>query len=74
LRVASRCGFDDIVKLLIENGADIHANNDEALLTALDEGRFNMANLLSKNKNIAYNNVHDLNNINFSFINDYKWI
>ncbi len=39
-------GHFDIVKLLVENGANIHVNNNEALHLAVKNGHFEIVNFL----------------------------
>jgi ankyrin repeat protein len=46
---ASKNGHTDIVKLLIENGADIHAIDDYALIYASENGHTDIVNLLIEN-------------------------
>ena len=45
---ASWCGYLPIVKLLIKKGADIHANNDWAIIGASSEGYLTLVKLLIK--------------------------
>lgn len=49
LITASEYGYLDMVKYLVEHGADIHANNDEALFLARQNGHHEVANYLVLN-------------------------
>jgi ankyrin repeat protein len=44
--LASRYGHAEIVKLLLENGADVHAENDSALRWASERGHTEIVKLL----------------------------
>jgi|SRR3989338_961544 len=57
LIIASQKGKIAYVKFLIENGADVHAMNDEALRWASENGHFEVVRFLVKNGA----NVHAMN-------------
>ena len=46
---ACRCGHLDVIRLLIENGADVSAEDDEALRMASEYGHLEVAKLLIEN-------------------------
>jgi hypothetical protein len=46
---AARLGHTEIVELLLEKGADVHANNDEALRWASENGHLEVVKLLLEN-------------------------
>ena len=48
-KIASTWCYLSIVELLIKSGADVHSDNDEAIIWASDEGNLYMARLLIKN-------------------------
>ena len=45
---AARKGHTDTVKLLLEHGADVHAEDDTALLYAADEGHTDTVKVLKE--------------------------
>ena len=49
LVLASENGYLEIVKLLLKNGANVHAENDYALIWASRNGHFEVVKLLLKN-------------------------
>ena len=49
LRWAAEKGHFEIVKFLVENGANIHADGDSALCLAAEEGHFKIVKFLIKN-------------------------
>jgi len=46
LRKAAKYGHTEVVKLLLEQGADVHADNDWALVWAADNGHKEVVKLL----------------------------
>ena len=46
LKKAASDGYPEIVKVLLENGADVHANNDEALRYASQDGHVETVKIL----------------------------
>ena len=50
LRWASLKGYIEIVRLLLEKGADVHANNNSALRWAIYNGHIAVVNLLKTYK------------------------
>ena len=48
LRWASKYGRIDVVKVLLEAGADVHAEDDWALRRASESGHTEVVNLLKK--------------------------
>lgn len=55
LKWSSRYGYTEIVKLLLENGADVHADNDYALEWSSSNGHTEVVKLLKShiNKNLT---------------------
>lgn len=49
LRNAASRGFGDVVKMLVEHGANIHAFDDQALRNAVESGHVDMVGFLLKN-------------------------
>ena len=43
-----RCGYTEVVRLLLEAGADVHALNDQALREASQNGHTEVVHLLRK--------------------------
>ena len=49
LRYASEHGHTEVVKVLLKNGADVHARDDYAIRWALENGHIEVVKILLKN-------------------------